>query len=64
MRTVNLKFQTREKVNKMKSQSVDQFFSNPSSQNPVLESALRNAVIDLESYTGITSDQVLSRLSK
>lgn len=63
MQTVNLKFQIRENVNKKTSQAVDQFFAG-SQNNSVLESVLRNAVTDLEYQTGITSEQILSRLSK
>lgn len=63
MQTVNLKFQSREIVNKKISQAVDRFFAG-SRTNSILESGLRNAVSNLEFQTGISSELDFGRLSK
>jgi hypothetical protein len=64
MQTVNLKFQTREKVNKNTSQAIDRLFDGETSQNPTLETVLRNAVYNMERVINISSRQLLGRLSK
>lgn len=64
MQTVNLKFQTREKVNKNTSQAIDRLFDGETSQNPTLETVLRNAVYNMEQVINISSRQLLGRLSK
>jgi hypothetical protein len=64
MQTVNLKFQTREKVNKNTSQAIDRLFDGETSQNPTLETVLRNAVFNMERVINISSRQLLGRLSK
>ena len=55
MQIVNLKFQTREKVNKKLGQEITRFFGRPSSQNAILESALRNAIDDKKFQCGFSS---------
>ena len=62
MQTVNLKFPTREKVNKKTSQAVDKFYAG-SQNNPVLESALSNVVYNMEQLINVSSRQLLGRLS-
>jgi hypothetical protein len=64
MQTVNLKFQIREKVNKNTSQAIDRLFDGETSQNPTLETVLRNAVYNMERVINISSRQLLGRLSK
>lgn len=64
MQTVNLKFQTRENVNKKTSQAIDRLFDGETSQNPTLETVLRNAVFNMERVINISSRQLLGRLSK
>lgn len=54
MRSTILVFQSRQTVNRKCSQNIDLLFSGKSNQDNIpLENALRNAVIDLETKTGI-----------
>ena len=64
MRSIISVFESRQKVNVKCRESIDLLFSGKSNQNNTsLEIDLKNAVFDLESKTGIDSQQRFGKLS-